>query len=126
VATVPRRARSGPIVVTSPLKQVQSRGSFAVVPSPQKKPWINGKPRLGHRLRATTGTWYGDPATSYSFSWLACNARGLHCKPVRGARTRTLKLGPRRLGRRFRVVVTVHTDSATGSARSAATGVVRR
>jgi hypothetical protein len=31
VATVPRHARSGPIVVTSPLKQVATRGSFQVL-----------------------------------------------------------------------------------------------
>ena len=31
VATVPRRARSGPIVVTSALKKVRSRGSFHVL-----------------------------------------------------------------------------------------------
>jgi hypothetical protein len=126
VATVPRRARSGPIVVASPVKQVQSRASFAVVPSPQKKPRINGRPRLGHRLRATTGAWYGDPVASYSFSWLACNTRGFHCRPVRRATRRTLKLGPRLLGHRFRVVVTAHTDSAAGSARSRPTGVVKR
>src|SRR6185312_19533 len=31
VATVPRRAKSGPIVVTSALKQVRARGSFRVL-----------------------------------------------------------------------------------------------
>jgi hypothetical protein len=126
VATVPRRARSGPIVVTSPVKQVKSRDSFAVVPSAQTKPRITGTPRLGHRLAATTGTWYGDPATSHSFSWLACNARGLHCKPLPGATRQTLKLGPGELGRRLRVVVTVHTHSAAGSVRSLPTAVVSR
>jgi IPT/TIG domain len=33
VATVPKHARSGPIVVTSPLKQVQTKTVFRVVPS---------------------------------------------------------------------------------------------
>jgi hypothetical protein len=31
VATVPKRAKSGPIVVTSALKQVRSKGSFRVL-----------------------------------------------------------------------------------------------
>jgi hypothetical protein len=33
LATVPKRAKSGPIVVTSALKQVKSRGSFRVLPN---------------------------------------------------------------------------------------------
>jgi hypothetical protein len=33
VATVPKQARSGPIVVTSPLKQVQTKAAFRVVAS---------------------------------------------------------------------------------------------
>jgi hypothetical protein len=124
VATVPQRARSGPIVVTSPLKKVQSKASFVIVPRPAKKPRISGVPRLGHRLKATSGTWYGDPVRSYTFSWLTCNRSGLGCKPVPGAKSETLKLGPQQLGARVRVVVTAHTGSATGSFRSPATGVV--
>jgi hypothetical protein len=124
VATVPQRARSGRIVLTSPLKQVESKASFVIVPRPAKQPRISGVPRVGNRLRATTGTWYGDEVTSYTFSWLACNRRGLDCKPVSGATRETLKLGTAQRGRRVRVDVTAHTRSATGSFRSAATGVV--
>jgi hypothetical protein len=126
VVTVPENARSGPVVLTSPLGQVQSKTSFAIVPSPQKKPRLTGVPRLGHRLQATTGAWYGDPVTSYTFRWVACNRHGRDCKPVRGATDATLKLGHRQLGRRFRVVVTAHTGSASGSFRTAATEAVSR
>jgi hypothetical protein len=126
VATVPRDARTGPVVVASPLKQVQSKSAFRIRPSAAKAPRLSGKPRLGHRLKATTGTWYGDPPTGFTFAWLACNRRGLDCKPVPGATKRALRLGPKRLGQRFRVVVTVRTGSGTGSARSAASGVVKR
>lgn len=126
VATVPRSARSGPIVVTSPLKQVQSRASFPIVPSAATVPRITGIARLGHRLKATTGTWYGDPPTSYAFSWLGCNARGRACRPVPGATRRTLLLGARRLGERFRAVVTVRSRAGTATARSRATAVVTR
>jgi hypothetical protein len=126
VATVPRRARKGPIVVTSPLKEVHSRSAFAIVPSAAKPPRISGVARLGHRLKATNGTWYGDPPTSYAFAWLACNARGRACTPVQGATRRTLELGPSRLGERYRVLVTVRNGSGTGSARSAASPIVTR
>jgi hypothetical protein len=126
VATVPRDARRGRLVVTSPLKQVQSRSSFPIAPSARTAPRIAGTPRLGRRLRATNGTWYGDPPTSYTFAWLACNKHGADCKPVPGATKRSLHLGPKRLGERFRILVTVRTASGTGSARSAATATVKR
>jgi hypothetical protein len=126
VATVPENARSGPIVLTSPLGQVQSKAPFAIVPSPQKKPRLTGAPRLGHRLQATTGAWYGDPVASYTFRWLACNRHGRDCKPVRGATDATLKLGRLQLGKRLRVVVTAHTGTASGSFRTAATQAVAR
>jgi hypothetical protein len=126
VASVPVTAHTGPIVLTSPSGQVQSKAPFAIVPSPQKKPRIIGRPRLGHHLRVTTGAWYGDPVTSYTFRWLACNRSGRDCKPMRGATRETLKLGRAQRGERFRVVVTARTAYASGSFRSAATGVVTR
>jgi hypothetical protein len=124
VATVPPKAQSGPLVVTSPLKSVQSGTPFSVVPSAATAPRINGVPRLGHHLKATTGTWYGDAPTSYTFRWLSCNAHGVACDVVPGATGRTLKLGLSRLGSRFRVLVTVHTIAGTGTARSRATAPV--
>jgi hypothetical protein len=125
VATVPLKAQSGPLVVTSPLPSVQSSSPFAVVPSAATTPRITGVPRLGHRLEATTGTWYGDPPTSYTFRWLGCNAHGAACKVVPGATGRTLELGLSRLGLRLRVLVTAHTVTGVGTARSRATTVVR-
>jgi hypothetical protein len=126
VARVPPQARTGPVVITSPLKRVQTKGSFPIVPSPATKPRITGVARVGGRLRATAGVWYGDPPTSYAFRWLTCNRRGLHCTPVPGATRQTLKLGPTAAGQRFRVLVTARSSSASGSARSAATAVVKR
>jgi hypothetical protein len=123
VATVPRHAVSGPIVVTSPLKHVQTK-SFAILPSAATKPHVTGVTRVGDRLHATTGVWYGDAPTGYTFRWLACNRRGLDCQPVARATKPTLKLEATQLGERIRVLVTARTDSGTGSARSAATAVV--
>jgi len=124
VATVPPKAQTGPVVVTSPLTSAQSSTPFAVVPSAATAPRISGEPRLGHRLKATTGTWYGDTPTSYTFRWLACNAHGAACKVVPGATERTLKLGLSLLGLRFRVLVAAHTISGVGTARSRATAAV--
>jgi hypothetical protein len=126
VAAVPARARSGPIVVTSPLAQVASKAPFEIHPSPATKPHVTGVARLGHRLHATPGVWYGDTPTSYTFQWLGCDRRGLDCTPVPGATEETLELGPRQLGERLRILVTVRTDAGTASVRSAASAVVQR
>jgi hypothetical protein len=124
VATVPREARTGSTVLTSPLKQVKS--SFRLLPSAATKPTITGTPKLGRRLKATTGTWYGETPTSYEFQWQRCNSHGAGCAALKGAAKRTLSLGPNQVGRRYRVVVTAHTASGSGSARSAATAPVTR
>ncbi|HEX5175203.1 MAG TPA: IPT/TIG domain-containing protein [Gaiellaceae bacterium] len=126
VVTVPPHARTGPVVVTSPLKQVQSTSELAIVPTAKTKPRIEGVARLGHRLSGTNGVWYGDEPSRYTFRWLACNIHGNACKPVPGASKQTLKLGPTRLGKRYRFLVTAHTTAGTGSAVSAATTVVTR
>jgi hypothetical protein len=124
VASVPLRAHTGPISITSPLKQVKSKAPFAVLPSSETKPRIDGVARVGHKLTATTGTWYGDPPTSYAYQWLECNRHGSGCQLVPGATKQRLKLSSARAGGRYRVVVTVHTGAGTASARSAVTAVV--
>lgn len=126
VVTVPPHAQTGPVVVTSPLKQVQTKSELAILPTARNKPRIEGVARLGHRLSGTKGAWYGDEPTSYAFQWLACNVHGNACKPVPGASRQTLKLGPKRLGKRYRFVVTVRTAAGTGSATSKATRLVTR
>ncbi len=62
--------------------------------------------------------------TSYTFRWLACNRHGRDCEAVRGATGETLSLGRPQLGKRFRVVVTARTGSASGSFRSPATAAI--
>ena len=122
VATVPKRAKTGSTVLTSPLKQVKS--GFRLVPGSLTKPKIIGTPKVGRRLRATTGTWSGDAPTGYRFQWLRCNSHGARCAPLKAAARRTLSLGPSQIGLRFRVVVTARTASGSASARSAATATV--
>lgn len=125
LVTVPPHARTGPIVVTSALEQVESKAELAILPTSKTRPRIEGVARLGHRLRATNGTWYGEEPATFTFQWLQCNRHGSACKPVRGAARKTLRLGPNRLGKRFRILVTARTASGTGNALSKATAVVR-
>ena len=126
VATVPRQARSGPIVISSALSRIESKSTFAVLPSSAARPQIMGAPRVGHTLRATPGTWYGDPPAGYKFRWLSCHAAGRGCRQIPGSKRRTLRLGPGQLGRRLRVLVIEHTASGSASALSTPTAVIAR
>jgi hypothetical protein len=121
--TVPRRAHSGAVVVTSPLAR-REIAAFPIRPSPRTLPRITGEARVGGVLRATAGTWYGDPPTAYRFRWLRCNRRGHACAPVRGATGPTLRLAPRWTGKRFRVLAVAYAPSGPGRARSRPTPLV--
>lgn len=124
VATVPRRARSGPIAVTSPSGRRETAAAYPIRPSPRKLPAITGSPRVGGVLRATTGTWYGDPPTAHRFRWLRCNRHGAACTPIRGATRPTLQLASQAKRRRIRVLVYAYAPSGPGQALSAPTRVV--
>jgi IPT/TIG domain-containing protein len=124
VATVPPKAKSGPVAVASALKQVQTKTRFRIVPSAKTKPQITGIARVGHRLKATTGVWYEKPSR-YTFEWLGCNTHGNDCRPLPGATGRTVSVGRSELGLRLRILVTAYTGSGKGSASSTPTAPVR-
>jgi hypothetical protein len=126
VATVPRRARTGPVEVVSPLGRTRSRSAFAVLPSPAARPRVLGTARVGQTVRATTGTWYGDRALGFEFRWLACSSSGRNCTQVKGATRRALRLGQAQIGKRFRVRVSERTRTGSARALSAPTAVVAR
>lgn len=124
VATVPRRARSGPIAVTSPAGRRETASAYPIRPSPHALPQVRGKARVGSVLRATTGTWYGDAPTAHRFRWLRCNSHGTACAPIRGATKPALRLASQWKSRRIRVLVVAYAPSGPGEARSAPTRVV--
>lgn len=122
VAIVPRGAQRGQVVVTSPVGSVTS--SFGVLPSASTRPRVAGSATVAHVLTAGTGKWYGSPPTTYSFRWLACNARGNGCKRIPGATSRRLRVRPGLVGERLRVLVVARSAAGAGRARSAPTAVV--
>ncbi|MFL5942920.1 MAG: hypothetical protein ACJ75L_06620 [Gaiellaceae bacterium] len=126
VATVPRRARSGRITVTSALERAVSGSAFPILPSVKARPRVKGAHRVGHVLRATTGRWYGDPLTGNRFEWMRCNVHGRACASVPGATRRSLRLSPGWAGDRMRVLVVVHTPAGSARATSAPTPIVTR
>jgi hypothetical protein len=125
VATVPRSARTGRIVVRSRLARSVSTSWFRLLPSPAEPPEIRGEARVGNVLSATRGAWYGaEPSTDFTFSWLSCNRHGRDCRVIRGATRRSLKLTADRIGETVRILVVARTASGSGRARSAATSPV--
>jgi hypothetical protein len=124
-ATVPRRARSAPITVTTPGGTAATPSAFAVLPSVAKLPRITGSARVGIRLRASTGGWYGDRPTRFAYRWQRCNRHGRGCARIPGATHRTYVVPFSAAGERLRVVVIASTHAGSGRARSAPTPVLR-
>jgi hypothetical protein len=95
-------------------------------------PAISGIPRAGLTLRAHVGTWKSDPGDClagpncerFSFQWQRCDARGLHCQPIRGGKTELET--PDLIGYRLRVAVTAENDAGARTAQSQLTAVVAR
>jgi hypothetical protein len=90
-----------------------------VVASP---PSISGSALVGSVLTGNAGTW--TDATSFALAWERCDASGEGCSPISGADGATYQLGLDDLGATIRLAVTATGRTATGSAVSAATGVV--
>lgn len=124
IATIPTRARSGPVVVRGPTGGAKS-AFFGILPSVAAAPRIRGSARVGDVLTATTGRWYGDRSRHYHYAWQRCNAHGSACVTVPHARRARLVLGRASVGARFRVIVTVTTGAGSASAHSAASPAVR-
>jgi hypothetical protein len=124
-AVVPRRATSARITLTTPGGTATTPSAFAVLPSIAKLPRVTGGARVGSRLRASTGAWYGDRPGRYAFRWERCNRRGRGCATIPGARRRTYVVPSSAAGERLRVVVIASTRAGSARARSAPTPVVR-
>ena len=73
-------------------------------------PRIAGAPRVGATLTASTGTWSGSTPIRYDIGWQRCDPG---CRPIIGARRRSLRLTRSDLGARIRVRVTAF--NAVGS-----------
>ena len=87
------------------------------------RPTITGEARVGQELRATEGTWTGNP-TSFAFQWQRCDVDSLTCANVVGATGRAYGVRIADLGFRLRVEVTARTDNRSGTATSTATAIV--
>ena len=87
-------------------------------------PTISGSAVLGGTLTASPGTWAADPAPTFTYRWLRCNANGVGCVALAGQTAQTYTVRQGDVGRRVRVSVTARNSVGAATARSEATPLV--
>jgi alpha-tubulin suppressor-like RCC1 family protein len=79
-------------------------------------------------LTATSGSWSGSPAPTYSYQWLSCTSEGESesCTTISGATSSSFTPSASYLGKGLKIEVTATNTAGTGApARSARTSEVR-
>jgi subtilisin family serine protease len=109
--------------------RIDARAALETLGAPQVSaplnlaaPKIQGRLRLGRKLRADPGSWQGDGLLAFTYRWLRCSPR--RCVTVGTGEAHRLRRGDR--GRRLRVVVTASNGGGSVKARSLAVRVPRR
>lgn len=87
-------------------------------------PSISGQTIAGQTLTEGHGSWSPAPA-AYGYQWERCDAAGANCGSVTGAVAQTYTLSATDVGSTIRVLETASAGSASASATSAPTAVVR-
>jgi hypothetical protein len=101
-----------------------SLGQASATPSNTSLPSISGSARDGSLLRASRGSWTGNP-TSYAYQWLRCDAQAGNCGPIGGATSDHYTVQTADVGSRLKVQVTATNSSGSGVAVSRPTGIVQ-
>ena len=92
-------------------------------PSNTRPPTISGNAVVGATLTANPGQWTQQP--SFRYLWHRCDQNGGSCAAISGANERTYVLKSVDQGNTLRVRVTATSGSATASATSVPTALVR-
>lgn len=106
--------------------QVSSPATAGVTQAPQNTalPGIGGAVTQGQTLTASTGSWSGYPAPSFSFAWQQCDQNGQNCAPISGATNSTYTPQPGDTGLTLAVTVTALNSVGSASQTSSPTGRV--
>ena len=96
----------------------------AVAPSNSGAPVVSGTAQAGQTLSVSTGTWAGTQPISYAYQWRRCDTSGGACVDVFGATAASYQLTSVDVGATLLVLVTASNSVGSGSASSAASGVV--
>jgi subtilisin family serine protease len=94
-------------------------------PENTRRPSIRGVASSGRTLEADKGGWRGAP-TRFTYSWQRCNQAGTRCSNIKGATSRTYRVGSADAGSKLRVVVRAANRMGATSASSPTTKVVTR
>jgi hypothetical protein len=110
---------------SNPTARVQpaTGGGGGQAPRNTARPTISGDPRVGETLTANDGTWANNP-TSFAYQWQRCDVDAIVCGDVPGATGKTYGVRATDVGFRVRVEVTARNSSGTGTATSAASGII--
>ncbi len=90
------------------------------------QPAVTGSAQMGQTLHASTGSWTGYPAPSFTYSWQDCpDSSGSGCHTINGAASSSYVLAVTDEGSTVRVIVQASNGVGPAiSANSATTGVV--
>jgi alpha-tubulin suppressor-like RCC1 family protein len=87
-------------------------------------PTVYGTGLKGHVLTATTGTWSGEGAITYSYQWERCGENGEGCSAIGGATSSTYTLAEADVASTLRVLLTATDEGGNTTAASAATAAI--
>jgi hypothetical protein len=87
-------------------------------------PAISGSAQDGQSLSGSAGVWNGSTPMTDAYQWRRCDSAGAACADITGATGSSYLLRPGDVGSRLRVVVTATNSMGSGTASSAAGGVV--
>jgi hypothetical protein len=95
-------------------------------PKNTKAPTISGTAQLDHTLTADPGTWTGTQPITYKYEWQRCDAKGEHCNPINGARSKSYDIRSQDLGNTLQVLVTATNSDGDANKYSDHTSVVTK
>src|SRR5436190_1984506 len=98
-------------------------GGRNAVPTNLTLPTVSGTAQQGLTLTTTNGTWSGSP-TSYTYDWTRCDTAGGNCAVISGTKASSYTLTSADVNHTLRAYVNASNAAGTGTALSAATGVV--
>src|SRR5947207_1499140 len=98
-------------------------GGRNAVPTNLTLPTVSGTAQQGQTLTTTNGTWSGSP-TSYTYDWTRCDTAGGNCAVISGSNAASYTLTSADVNNTLRAYVNASNSAGTGTALSAATGVV--
>jgi len=95
-------------------------------PANTSPPTISGTPQQNQTLTANRGSWSGAQPQTYTYQWRRCDAVGGGCVDISGATASTYLLTATDVGHTLRVRVAGRNSTATRTATTTPTAVVRK